>query len=689
MRHGIAACIGPLLIVVLTLLTGCPAPVEPLAIPRGCNPLLADVHCGLPYPSDHFLIADPTLPSGRRVEISGEAALLTSTGLSANPTTFLPQDGFSRLPPIVWSFGVAVDPTSLPGLADDPGATTAPGFPIALMRATDGKRVPFFVDVDPRATSPAREALILRPLVKLDPETRYIVAISGVAGIDGAIPVPEGFRRLRDGFAAVGDDPILLTLLDRYDADVFPAIIDDGLAREDLQLAWDFTTGSDDHVIADLMRARTLVLEELARIPPAVTVEGFFEGEQLARLFDGAPELSWRAIELRVTGPRVVDSDAAGAVLARDDAGLVRLDGTTTFDVTVIIPASVRDGFTPGRPLLFGHGFFGTRSEVESSAIRRIANETGRVLFAIDWLGMSTEDIGVVSTSLGDNVAEALRFGERLPQAMMNWITLSELIAAGGLNDLTLEGNAALRPFRRPARGPGFVEQGGISNADAALVDPIDMVHLGISQGHILGGVLSTVNARVRRSVLQVGGAGFAHMMFRARPFAGFLLFLDSSLPDPLDQQLLAAQLQRGFDRFDPLAWSPFMLETSLPEGPDSGAGGRQVLLQIGRADSQVPNLGAFLHARALGIPWIEPSAIAVPFGLTASTTPVRGGSGIYTFDYGLDPSFENIADFPEATFVHDSVRRTLEAIAQMKAFFADGTIIDPCDGGCGVLERP
>jgi hypothetical protein len=688
MRHGIAASAGAAFVVVAALL-GCPAPVTPLSVPPGCNPLLADVHCGLPYPSDHFLVDDDTLPSGRRVAITGAAVLLTSAGLPANPTAFLPQDGFSRLPPIVWSFGVAVDPTSLPGLGDDPEATLATGFPIALLRAGDGARVPFFVDVDPRAASPSREALILRPLVTLEAETRYVVAVSGVAGRDGPIPVPEAFRRLRDGRSAVGDDPVLAPLLERYDAEVFPVIADAGLDRADLQLAWDFTTGSDAHVIGDLSRARALVLEELARVPPTVTIEGFFEGDQLARVFDEAPELSWRAIELRITGPRVVDGDGAGALLARDGEGRVRLDGATTFDVTVVIPASVRDGFDGGRPLLFGHGFFGTRSEAESAAVRHIANETGRVLFAIDWQGMSTADIGVVATSLGENVAEALRFGERLPQAMMNWITLSELIAAGGLDDLALVDNASQRPFRRPASGPGVSEQGGRSNAGNAVVDGVDMVHLGISQGHILGGVMSTVNARVRRSVLQVGGAGFAHMMFRARPFAGFLLLLDASLPDPLDQQLLAAQLQRGFDRFDPIAWSPWTLEAALPDGPDSGAAGRQVLLQIGRADSQVPNLGAFLHARALGLPWVEPSAIAAPFGLATATAPLQAGSGIYTFDYGLDPSFELVADFPDATFVHDSVRRTPEAIAQMKAFFADGTIVDPCNGGCGVVDRP
>lgn len=688
MRLGITACALGFCVVVVVV-AACPAPVAPLSIPPGCSPLLADVHCGLPFPSDHFLVDDATLPSGRRVSISGAAELLTNEGRSANPTSFLPQDGFSRLPPIVWSFGAEVDPSSVPTLDDDPAATLQPGFSIALLRAQDSARVPFFVDVDPRANSPRRQALVLRPLVKLDPQTRYVVAVSGVVGVDGALPVPEAFVRLRDGAAAVGEDPILQPLLERYEAEIFPAIARDGLERADLQLAWDFSTGSDAHVIADLSRARALVLEELARSPPVAVVEAFFEGEQLTRVFDDAPELSWRSIELRVTGPRVVENDEAGTLLARDERGAVRLVGTTTFRATVIVPASVRDAFLPGKPLLFGHGFFGTRSEAESSAVRRIANETGRVLFAIDWLGMSTEDIGIVSTSLGQDVSEALRFGERLPQAMMNWLTLSELIAAGGLDDLVVEGRPSIRPFRRPSSGPGTSEQGGAHNADVALLDGDDMVHVGISQGHILGAVMSSLNARVHRSVLQVGGAGLSHMMFRARPFEGFLLFLDASVPDPLDQQLLAAELQRGFDRFDPAAWSSYLLQESLPEGPDNRAAERQVLLQIGRADSQVPNVGAFLHARLLNVAWVVPSAIAVPFGLSTSTAPLVGKSGIYTFDYGVDPSFENVADFPDATFVHDSVRRTPEAIAQMKAFFTDGTIVDPCDGGCGVIPRP
>lgn len=678
-------------VVVVTVMTGsgCPPPLAPLSIPAGCSPLLHELHCGLPFPSDHFLVEDSALPSGHRVAIDGAAELVTNAGLSADITEFMPQDGFSRHAPIVWTFGVAVDPASVPGISADAAATVAAGFKIALLRANDGARVPFFVDVDPRALEASREALVLRPLIKLDETTRYIVAVSGVTDVEGnSVPVPEGFRRLRD--ASVGDDPILRPLLDRYEAEVFPLTTTAGIPRSDLQLAWDFTTGSDLHIVGDMARARQLVLEEIARTPPVATVEGFFEGAQLARVFDSQPETSWRFIELRMTGPRVVDGDEAGALLARDEAGAVRLNGTTTFDVSIVIPASVRDGFSAGRALLFGHGFFGTRTEVESASVRRIANASGRAIMAIDCKGMSREDIGITSTSLGDVVSESLRFGERLPQTMMNWITLSEFVAAGGLDTVVAQiGGVDVRPFLRPASGEGTSEQGGVSNAGAPIVDGTDMVHLGISQGHILAGVHTAVNARVRRTVMQVGGAGFTHLMFRARPFAGFLLFLDTTVPDPLDQQLLAAQFQRGFDRFDAAAWSPYVLDQAIPDSPDNGAAGRQVLLQIGRGDSQVPNLGAFLHARYLGIPWVEPSAVSVPFGLTTATAPVVGGSGIYAFDMGIDPSFENTASFPDENFIHNTLQSTPEAVAQMAAFFLDGTIIDPCGSGCGVIDRP
>lgn len=676
--------------VTVVAITACPPPptVAPLEIPEGCQPLAADLQCGLPFPSDHFTVADSSMPSGRRVEITGKAELQTSEGRNGDITDFIAQDGFSRTAPIVWTFGVGVDAESLPDISADPAATTAAGAPIALIRASDGARVPFFVDIDVRATDPSRQALTMRPLIQLDEDARYVVAISGVVGVDGDIPVPEGFRRLREGAAAVGDDPILKPELERYEKDVFPIIDDAGIARADLQLAWDFSTGTDRSVMSDMLRARELVLAELQQTPAIVEVEAVFEGDAVARLFEDRPQNTWRFVELRITGPRVVETDQAGTLLYRDESGQVALNGTTTFDVSVVIPASVRDGFNAGPALLYGHGFFGRRDEVEFGSTRHIADQAGRVLFGLDWVGMSIEDVGVVSGGIGNEVSEALRFGERVPQAMMNWIVLSELIENGGLDDVSASvGGADVAVFRRPASGPGTGVEGGVNNANAPVVVGGDTAFLGISQGHILGGVQAALNARIRKVILQSGGASFSHMMFRARPFEGFLFFLNLSVPDPLDQQMLAAQLQRGFDRFDPSVYAPYVRDQALDGGPDNGHEGRQILLSTARGDSQVPNLGTFLHARYLKIPFIEPSAIAAPFGLDEQDAPQA--SGLYVYDMGIDPSFEKDATFPEENDVHGALRSTTESVAQMRAFLRDGAIIDPCaPGGCGVVGR-
>lgn len=658
---------------------GCTSPptstVTPLAIPAGCSPLQLEVHCGLPYPSDVWLVDDATLPSGKRVQLTDAARLFTVEGKSADITDFMPQDGFARLPPIVWSFGVAVDASSVPDMTADPARTTEAGFPIALIDSRDGRRVPFFVDVDPRATDTAREALIMRPLVGLDAEVRYVVVVSGVVGLDGAIPVPAAMQRLIAGAEAVGDDDTVLTpLLARYEREVFPLVEAAGIARSDVQLAWDFTTGSDTHVLHDMLRSRTLALEALSSTPPTATVSSFLEGALIARKYAERPGINWRLIELRITGPRVVESDEPGTLLARDDDGEVRLNGTTTFNAVLMLPASQQDGDEPIGVDFYGHGFFGDRNELQYAKVREFSNRSGHAQVAIDWLGMSYGDLGVVAGSMGNEVSEALRFGERLPQAMVNWLTLTALIKNGGLDDVTtiVNGTVEVKPLRRPT-------------TDTPILRRDTITFLGNSMGHILGGTQIALNADIQRAVLRVGGAGFSHMMFRARPFEGFTFFLDSSLPDPLDQQLLTAQLQRAADRFDPTSYAPFVVAAELPEGPSANASTRRVLQQIGRGDTQVPNLGSKLHATLMGLPWLVPEAFDAPYGFATETMPTTN-TGVTMFDYGEDASFEVAATFPpEESPVHYIVGNTEEAIDQGVHFLLTGEIINPCgDVACG-----
>src|SRR5690606_15565926 len=96
-----------------------------------------------------------------------------------------------------------------------------------------------------------RQAIILRPEVVLEQQRRYVVALQGFTGDDGAlVPAPEGFRRLRDGRGA--EDPALAPFAAHYDENIFALLEKAGVERANLQLAWDFTTGADATVHDDM-----------------------------------------------------------------------------------------------------------------------------------------------------------------------------------------------------------------------------------------------------------------------------------------------------------------------------------------------------------------------------------------------------------------------------------------------------
>ncbi len=655
---------------------------DPLDIPAGCSPLLSDVDCGVPYPSDFYLVDDPSTPTGKRIHFEDAAKLITEHGLSADVTDTTATDGFSPVTPIVFAFGTAVDQASMPALFDDATATTTKGFHTALIDAATGERIPHFIDVDPYAADGKRQALIMHVLVRLKEKTRYVVAVSGLKGESGKeVAPPEAFRRMRDN--NVGDDPVLKPLLARYETDIFPVLDKDGLDRGALQLAWDFTTGSDELAMRDMLGGRALALAALDAAPPVITVDSVFEGDAVASIVgNDHPELTWRIIRGTVTAPRIVETNEPGTLLHRDADGNVALNGTTTFPFTAIVPASVRDGFDGGAPMMFGHGFFGDQGELEGIAARSILDHAGVVGFAVDWQGMSVDDIGHVVEQIGGDVSGAIDFGDRVMQAMVNWMTVTRAVKLG----LFTEDPAFQRPTD-PAL-PGVVVDPNDASQDNAGQPVVDlgkpMGYLGISLGHVLGGTLSALDPDIERNMLMVGGAAFSTMMYRARPFDRFRALLAFTVPDALDQQKLAAQMQSPFDRFDPATFAPYVVGKDLPVGPTNHFERRHVLEMFGIGDPQVPNVASELHARIMGIPLMAPAAGRPTFGLESADYP-RDGSGVVIYDLGVDDSFYAQAESGDANIVHEGVRRVPQALDMMKEFLANGDIVDACGGACVV----
>lgn len=610
--------------------------------PEGCNPLSAD-DCLVPYPSDFFLVADAAMPSGHRVAVPPAAQIRFDT-LPVDLCALHPADGFSPQTPILALFPEDVDPSRLPAWNDEADVSLGDASPTVIVDAETGERVAHFAELDPRALEATRRALVLRPLERLLPRHRYVVGIRELARPDGTpVEAPRGFAQARDGEAV---DGALAELATRYDADVFPVLEPIG-PRASWQLAWDFTTASADSAERDLLDVRAQLLDALAD-PPAFTIDETLAGEPGSH------------VAIRVNGtmtvPLFLDAPEPGNLLHRDGDGRVAQNGTTEVGFSLWIPPSVADApaaAEPARLLQYGHGFFGTRDEVESSTMQ-LADEEGFVVVATEWWGMSKEDQTEVVVSLNERPALTMRFTDRLHQAMANQIALAKL-----------------------ATGP-------LADADEVRVDagrsydPGAIYFAGNSLGHILGGTYVALSPDVERAVLGVGGASFALMMFRARPFMPFLAILAAHVDDPLDQQKFAVFTQSDFDRIDPGTYARYVVRERLPGGPAE----RHVLLQAGLDDASVTNLATMFHARALGIPLLEPTPFDVP-RIERASYPQDDGFVLFDFGLGLDLA-ARAEPAAEDTEVHEGVRRLPAAKAQLSAFLReDGAVVETCDDVC------
>jgi hypothetical protein len=624
--------------------------VASLGLPAGCQPLLGGEDCFLPYPSSFHDQLDAAMPSGVRYAPSGAGKLLNDKELSADVSDWMPSDGASKTPTLLTLLGSPVSLEGLVKILDPYDRSATLDSPTLLVDAATGELIPHFVDVDIRDERPERQALVITPLVGLKEKNRYVAAVRRVKGPDGALAkTPEGFRRIRDR----DNDPELAPLLARYEEQVFPPLTKLGVDRAELQIAWDFTTGSDEWTGRDLRKVRELTLAWLQGNTPEVTVDSVEE-------LPDDPKI-WRTIRGKVKVPLFTEDDKPGSPLHRGSDGSVAQKGESQVEFVARVPRSVRDSFAPGRLLAFGHGFFGTRDEVVGGACTEMAHTLGMIFVSIDWWGMSTADVGGVAEALVGKPSHALQFTDRLHQAMANWTVVT----------------AAMRSvfptkeaFRRPADGqPGTSKDAqGNSNAGAPVFDGARVHFLGISQGHILGGTLAAFNPDLDRIALNVGGASLTQMMFRARPFGSFLALLSGGMKAPFTQRKYAASMQPLFDRIDPAFWARYVLADPLPGSPP----GRLVLQQAGIGDVQVPNSGSFLHARLLGLPQITPTPSPV-FGLPQVASPVVGGSAFALYDFGISPEvYKDPVGAPKENPVHNDLRLRPDALDQLDQFFRE-----------------
>lgn len=644
LRLARAACVATVVPVLAACSSEAPTapPTEDAGPPRSplpaaCDPLVPS-HCGFPMPSNLWTKSDAATRTGLRVHFES-AMLPLAAQRKTNPAPFDELDGFSTGMTLTTHLPGA-SATGLPGHADL-GASVRSDSKTVVLDAETGALVPHWSELDARARDDDQRTFMVRPATRLKDAHRYIVAIRHVADDSGIeLPPSPAFVALRDGGAF--DHPSIEARRALY-TDIFARLEKAGVARSELQLAWDFTTASRESTTARLLKMRDEALATVGADGPEYTVTD----EQT----DPNPDTHKRYI-LSMKVPLYLDTKAVTGTLVLGADGMPKQNGTAEFSVIVQVPNSAFEaGAKPAVLVQNGHGLLGSKSEGDGGYLTMIGNKMNYVTFSVDFIGMAHDDVVTLMNTMGGEIGGFDAVVGRQHQGVLNSLLAMRMMKGRWARD---QAKALGRP----------------------LVDSKACFYRGDSQGGIFGGTYMGVSTDVTRGLLSVPGAPYSILLNRSEDFGPFFIVLGAVYESSLDVQLAIGLAQMLWDKTEPNGYIPYIANDPLPGTPV-----HQVLIQNALGDHQVNELGAHYLARTVGASLVEPFVRPV-FGVATRKAPFSG-SALVEFDYGNPPDPVGNTPPTQGEDPHEKVRRTPEAYEQADAFFRTGEIQQFCKGPC------
>jgi hypothetical protein len=442
---------------------------------------------------------------------------------------------------------------------------------------------------------------------------------------------PEGGRLL------LVHPAVALTETHQYEVAVDGLVDADGEPLpDDQQRTWTFTVASADSLSG---RLRSMV-EAAGDETPAFEVTSTAGGT-----IEGTYEI-----------PNFLDNDGStGGRFNLGEDGMPAINDqhpTTEARFTCILTDQRRAGTA-----VYGHGLLGSREEVLS--LGPITSAGGLNACATDWLGMATEDLPTVTSTLQD-VSAFPEVADRLQQGHLAFHLLGRLV-------------------NRPdgfASDPAF--HGAIGRNGAVFV--------GNSQGGILGGAASAVTDEWQRVVLGVPGIGYSLLLPRASDWPEFQAVFDPAYPDPVDRVIVQQLIQLLWDRGENAGYAQH-----LTADPFDGVEAKDVLLVQAFGDHQVANVSTEILARTIGAAVQDP---ALEDGRSHSVEPMWGidvldgypspGPVLSVWDYGTPPPPDvNLPPLePEyGEDPHGAGSSEPGVLQQALTFLTTGEVVDVCGG--------
>jgi len=603
-----------------------------------CDPIVPS-QCGFPFPSNVYLTDDAATKTGKHVAF-GATTLPKFSGKDTDPTIWARNDGFSAgQAPLTDLPGATVD--GLP-TQDSIDLSLTKDSPTVLLDAESGELVPHFAELDVSATSKATDrAFMIRPVVRPKDGTRYIVAIRHVVDDAGKpIPPSPAFQALRDGTPS--DEVSVDRRRALYD-DIFGNLEKVGIPRDDLQIAWDYTTASRDNNTRWLLHMRDEALATVGANGPPYKIDTVEENPN--------PFIR-RRIHGHMTVPLYLDKAGPGGRLVFGDDGLPKQNGTADYEFLVHIPNSAANGI-PGSPLQNGHGLLGKKTEGQDGYLAELADQKHYVAFGVDLVGMADEDTDTVIAAITEDLDLFEGLVERQHQGLLNSLLAMRMMKGSFWKDPQVQFNSK------------------------SAIDPTHCYYRGDSQGGIFGTTYMAITTDVTRGLLGEPGMPYNLLLNRSVDFGPFFLLLQSAFKGGRNIQIALGLVQMLWDRTEPNGYAPYITDP-LPDTP-----AHEVMLHVAIGDYQVTPLGAHIIARTVGAKNLAPVNREI-FGLATTEGPFTGSS-LIEFGFGLpeSPKTNTPPQGPEDDDPHDKVRVLQSARDMTDTFLREGKTQAYCSGPC------
>jgi hypothetical protein len=600
--------------------------------------------CVFPFPSDFF--RQPGGPYGQdfHLDLGPSLPLNEKTEIRISPEPFKAHDGYPVVPAITFVLPEA----SLAGAPPhgDIAASLAPASKTLVIDTQTGELQAHWAEFDYLAEDAGARVIQLRLARELAHDRRYVVAVRGLVDDAGApVPATPGFAALRDGTPSnlVGIEERRA----RHESDVFGPLAAFGVARGELQLAWDFTTTSEAGSIERLLSMRDQLYAAIGDLGPEYEVTEVIDDP------DGPTGTIARIIEGRAQIPNFLLPQEMGQPrrLRLGDDGLPVAEGRLAWDFRLQIPRSVLDAGVPVPVLQYGHGFLGSDNEANNGWLREWADRHGFIILSCDMQGMNI-DAGVI-------------WFIRLPEDATNISHISEEPLQGVINHFALQ---------RLVKG-AFVDDPAVDLGGTSLIDPTRLYYHGNSQGGTMGNLFVLPSLDVTRGVLGVPGVSIGFILARASQWQEMSGSILKNYPNPYEFSAIMSLVQIGWDKTDAINFAPRWAD--LPGTP-----AKQVLLQAALADSQVNIDVSRLLARLYEAKLIEPATREI-FGLETAPPPITGANAYQEYDFGVPDRTQTHRPADAETDTHGFPRKLAHVQDQAWHFLETGEAIATCDGIC------